>query len=81
MSEEKIAIDNDVPVPDYAPRPTTRVYPWEDMEVGDSFAVPEGVKEQTLRSTAYAWAKRNAPGRKFRVRRDESGRYRCWRVE
>ena len=74
------------------PRPTggaPRKYPFPDMEVGDSFAVPmEGVMgnkgmdiaADRVRCAACNYARPN--GVKFIVRTiREDGVVRCWRVE
>ena len=68
-----IAIDKKVPMP--PPHASKQKYPFETMEVGDSFAVPHSVQ---LGPAAHAWAKRH-PGVKFSVRKVPEGK-RCWRV-
>lgn len=68
-------IDNDVPVP------TTRSkYPFDEMEVGDSFFVSGGSK-LTLRKmrSASNWATKKFPDTKYSVRAVENG-VRIWRV-
>ncbi|MXO67764.1 hypothetical protein GRI72_02815 [Altererythrobacter marinus] len=58
-----------------------RRYPFADMEVGDSFAVPvnDGEDDMTVRSAAWDYGRRH--GMKFtgRLLRDE-GVLRVWRV-
>jgi len=51
-------------------------YPFGEMEVGDSFPVPEGDGFRS-RCAASAYGKRYSM--KFSVRKYEGG-YRCWRV-
>ena len=83
----KIQIDKDMPMP-----PPTEgrpfKYPFPNMAVGDSFAVPlsgttsrgEDVAAVRLRASAIRYAR--ARGGKFTVRTDrEAGEARCWRVE
>ncbi len=83
-----IEIDKHLP----PPPPTTGrpfKYPFPDMAVGDSFAVPledvnnpkgENVTACRLRGSAIRYAR--AHGGKFTVRTDrETGEARCWRVE
>jgi hypothetical protein len=50
-------------------------YPWSQMEVGDSFLVPDGVGRaaHTLVMSASSLARR------FVARKTDEG-YRCWRV-
>ena len=65
-------IDKNIPVPDEQ----RRKYPWREMEVGDSFAFPPGLK-------TYEHVKQ-ANGRYFPkkfVLRKMNGTYRCWRME
>lgn len=83
-----IKIDKDLTPPELITgRP--RKYPFPDMAVGDSFAVPLIGKNTTkgedhaavkLRSSAIRYAR--IEGGKFTVRTDrEVGEVRCWRVE
>ena len=82
-----IEIDKDLP----PPSPTEgrpRKYPFPDMAVGDSFAVPlsgtntakgEDTAAVKLRSSAIRYARTH--GGKFTVRTDrQAGEARCWRV-
>lgn len=71
----QIKIDTDIPVPShdiYRPK-----YPWAEMSVGESFAVPSTSKIRSFRQQAVAAGR--IFGRKFSVRSCEDG-YRCWRV-
>lgn len=83
-----IPIDKNHPLPPPADgRP--RKYPFPDMAVGDSFAVPliggnnpkgEDMAAVRLRSAAKSYAR--IEGGKFTVRTNrEAGEARCWRVE
>ena len=83
-----IEINKDLPPP-----PPTEgrpfKYPFPNMAVGDSFAVPLGHENNAkgesmaavrLRSSAIRYARTH--GGKFTVRTDrEAGEARCWRVE
>lgn len=94
----KIVIEAGIPVPPkkaFVGRGGRKSkYPFEDMQVGDSFAMPLGRQkkypsnrgavsyknETLLRSAAHGCAKRN-PGMRFTVRRlDDEGMVRVWRV-
>lgn len=68
-----IKVDKNVPPPRQRGK-----YPWRQMEVGDSFLVPEGM-ENSVRYAASYFRKRN-PDYKFMVRKQEDGTYRCWRI-
>lgn len=77
-----IAIDKRVPIPDQNRR--TRKYPFNDMEVDDSFFVGchfTDVRKiaNSVSSAAIVYAKKNK-GTKFTVRRFKEG-VRCWRVK
>ena len=82
-----IEINKDLPPPPLTEgRP--RKYPFPDMAVGDSFAVPlsgatsrgEDMAAIRLRGSAIRYARTHVG--KFTVRTDrEAGEARCWRVE
>lgn len=77
------AIETGVPIPKVS-KPTRVKYPWADMEIGNSFLVECEPDEATARrasvvSSASAWARRHAPGRKFSVRSVDGG-IRVWRT-
>lgn len=73
-----IEIDNSVPLPTSETRGRPAKYPIRDLEIGESFAVPEG-KVQNVRSSAQQVQRRN-PGRQYSVKPDGDGNYRCWRI-
>ncbi len=54
-------------------------YPFAQMEVGDSFALPPGVGRTTVNVAAKRYADKH--GGKFTVRLMPDRSYRCWRVE
>lgn len=69
MSQPRI--EKNVPLP--------QRYPFAQMEIGDSFAVPEGIN----RTRVSVAAKRHGDkhGQKFTVRIMPDRSFRCWRVE
>lgn len=67
----KAKIDSNIPLPSK--------WPFPDMKVGDSFAVSEKVKRQTIAVAAMRYGKKN--GMKFTVRKSLDGNLRCWRIE
>ncbi len=81
-----VTIEQGVPVPP-APRRTNWRPLLDALNVGDSFAIPEG--EQSLvrmaiykymRDAHMAASARAASGKNWTVRR-QGGAYRCWRVQ
>lgn len=71
-----IEIDSGVPIPPRKP-PANKRYPFEKLEVGDSFAKPEDVTPNAMRSVARYHARKN--GAEYKVRQTETG-WRVWRV-
>lgn len=58
-------------------------YPWHQMEVGDSFQVPSDVSPNSaygLAREANVSAALAGSGKKFTVRKQADGTYRCWRL-
>ncbi|MCJ7434043.1 MAG: hypothetical protein MUO77_11200 [Anaerolineales bacterium] len=53
-------------------------YPWEGMEVGDSFIVPDELKSTSAKSMCYQHNKKDAP-KKFVAGLDKVGVLRVWR--
>lgn len=64
-------VDKNVPLPSK--------WPFKDMQVGDSFAVPEGVGRTTVSIAALRYGRKH--GGKFTVRLMPDRSFRCWRVE
>lgn len=58
--------------------PLPAKYPFAGMQVGDSFAVPLGIKRQAVSVAAHRYGK--AHGMKFTVRLMPDRTFRCWRV-
>jgi len=70
----KYMIATEIPLP-----PARTLYPWQDMEVGDSFLVPgphDKVSGGKVRSAACDYGRRN--GKAFSVRAECDG-LRVWR--
>jgi hypothetical protein len=66
-----IKIDKDFPPP--------FKYPFDQMDVGDSFAVPEAIKKNTVSIAARRYGEKS--NAKFAFRKFKDGTYRCWRIE
>jgi len=75
LAKTEIKIEKNVALPSPADR--SRKYPFNKLEVGDSFAAPEGVNVETFRNAAWAFAKKR--GWTIAVRKTDAG-YRCWRT-
>lgn len=64
-------------------------YPIDQMDVGDSFAVPlvkpknrwgQHPEQAAVGRCIIEWTKRNAPGKKFTTRKVDDNTLRVWRV-
>jgi len=66
-------IEKGIPLP---ARPN-KVYPFDQMEVGDSFLIPDH-KYRAVQAAASRAGK--CSGKRFTVRNTKEG-YRCWRIE
>lgn len=62
------------------PKPPYRVYPWHDMEPGDSFVVEKSRRVAALTSGA-SYCERWAPHLKATSRKEDEGHVRVWLVE
>jgi hypothetical protein len=75
------SIQKNIPMPVTKPRGKngrrTEIYPWRQMQVGDSFLFPERIGRGAY---AAAKARSNSGAEKFEVRKTEAG-FRCWRVQ
>ena len=69
-----IKIEKNIPTPTGR---SWRKYPFSEMEVGDSFFVPE-CKLSKINGPAQGFRRRN-PEVKFTIRKEGTG-YRCWRI-
>ena len=77
-----VVIDKSVPIPAVV-QPNARVYPLDEMDVGDSFFLASDNKRaltNRIRSAISQYSRRRDNGRKF-VTRCVDGGVRCWRVE
>jgi hypothetical protein len=72
--EMSITIEQDIPIP---PERKRNIYPYKQMDVGESFLVPE-TKIQIVCNNNYRVSK--LTGMKFIARREGSG-VRVWRTE
>lgn len=68
-----IKIEKNIPISEHG----NRKYPFREMEVGDSFFVPD-CKPSKINGPAQGFMRRN-PEVKFTIRREGTG-YRCWRI-
>jgi len=57
--------------------PGVRKYPFSQMEIGDSFLIPQDYMTR-VRAAAHRHGERTRT--KFTIRRMEDGSYRCWRT-
>ena len=78
-TQTEIKIDKNIPIQHY----TKQVkgydkYPFMEMEVGDSFAIPEGHNDRSIKTYASTIGKKM--GIKFKIYKTPDGTYRCWRV-
>ena len=53
-------------------------YPFDGMEVGDSFLVPSHVNRTTVSVAAKRWGEKHDV--KFTIRMTEDRTLRCWRI-
>lgn len=74
-----IKIEKGIPVPSNG---TKGEFPFHEMDVGDSFLVPEGRKRSVSSAACYYSGPRGkGSGKKFAVLRQKDGSYRCWRLK
>jgi hypothetical protein len=73
-----IDIDKDIPIPSKATGNKLRKYPWDELEIGDSFLFPAeyGIKACSTRMHAAAHRSR----KKYTSRTTPEG-VRCWRIK
>ena len=83
---ENIVIEKNIPIAKKERKGMNSEYPWDKMEIGDSFHVdvPEGKKINTVQSSVHAiariYALYNHLNIKFTTRKEEGG-FRIWRIE
>jgi hypothetical protein len=68
---------NPLPIDKAIPLPSR--FPFEQMKVGDSFAIPPDVQRTTASVAATRYG--NKTNKKFITRKMPDGSYRCWRTE
>lgn len=74
-------IDKKIPFPEWGrKRGRPLKYPWDDMEVGDSFMFTKGSSKQNASQQAYLASIRLRP-KSFKSAKDEEGNFRCWRIK
>lgn len=66
------------------------IYPFADMQVGDSFDAPRDMgfnaksgqdkRGRSVAASAYRWAKKHNPAAKFTISVVDENIVRCWRV-
>lgn len=76
-SRSEIPVETHVPLPTREHRHHNAKYPFGEMDVGDSFVIPEG-SELSCKYAAYAYGRRW--GKTFAVRKQDDGRVRLWRT-
>ena len=83
-----ITIEKGVPMPKNGAGRHS-IYPFAQMEIGDSFAVPNDMgefpsrtsrRQKTISGSAASWAKRHNPAAKFATHVIDGNTVRCWRV-
>jgi len=62
--------------------PRTLKYPFNEMDIGDSFRVDSFIDSKRVRAASHIWRQTNGVDKKFAVRREtgNSITYRCWRI-
>jgi hypothetical protein len=75
VSETQFKVDRDVPIPAFIEG--GRKYPFNTMNVGDSFAVSALARPAVI-TASVTYARKH--GVKFTTRKDGSG-YRIWRIK
>lgn len=73
-------VEKDVPISgEYAGRGRPMIYPFRDMEPGDSFEFSGSITERKrVAAAARKWGKANGKG--FSIKRIGDDNYRCWRI-
>lgn len=74
-----IKIESNIPIPKISKKGRQKVYPFDEMAVGDSFYIEDKSTSQ-LSSVAYNWSKRYDPQAKFVVKQENKGA-RIWRYQ
>lgn len=82
MTINRFKIEKNIPIPAPTRQARKSKYPWDDMDIGDSFAVdePSDTAFRKLYSTVFTRMRKH-PGKKYKVGIDETNRARVWRVQ
>jgi hypothetical protein len=72
-----IKLEKGIPLP--RKNEKSNKYPWDTMDIGDSFVFPDPSSPNTP-YTAASQTNRRHTDKKFVVRKTDEG-YRCWRVK
>lgn len=75
----KFVIEKNVPMP-YAGNGAPTKYPWADMEIGDSFFVPDVPKTFNIYKCVVQFNERHKKSIVVKQRRESNG-VRVWRIE
>lgn len=78
--EKNIKIEKNVLIPK---KTTCKKYPFEEMEVGDSFIIGDYTRELMSKyfNAANNWSKKGKYGYKFSVRKTDDCKVRIWRIK
>lgn len=71
-------VEQNVPVPKGERRGSARVFPFDTLEIGESFTVPLE-QERSVRSAASV-GNRKKDAKSFTCQKQLEGTIRCWRV-
>jgi len=74
---DEFRIEKGVPLPGKGGAGGARKYPFPDMEVGDSFPIPQGLNERVGMAASQYGLRYHI---KLSVRKTPDGSYRCWRI-
>jgi hypothetical protein len=74
-----IKIESSIPIPKISKKGRQKLYPFEEMNVGDSFYMENRTASQ-LSSGANNWAKAYNPSAKFVAKNEKKGA-RIWRYQ
>ncbi len=81
MEKDKYVVEKGIPIP----RRDIAKYPFPQMDIGDSFLIPEK-ERHAARSSAVNYSDvlygrdRTVPRKKWSIRRFGCGTYRVWRI-
>lgn len=76
LSISALSVERDIPLPTH--RVPSGMRPYNQLAVGDSFAIPRTMNVAATRASASAYARRH--GLTLSVRQDANGGFRVWRT-